>query len=92
MSSKDDNRRNDIKNNHPSFFSIAKAKDCGMTDPIDLAHIQERVIEIVKEHRNGVILSEIPKLYFDKYDRALVYQGKLSVALPENIREIKLEQ
>ncbi|CAG8610187.1 3946_t:CDS:2 [Ambispora gerdemannii] len=85
--------RNDINSNHPPLLTISQAKERGMTDAIGDIFVQEQVKEIVKEHKDGVILSEIPKLYFEKYGRALVYQGqgKLSVALPGNVREIKLQ-
>ncbi|CAG8667366.1 216_t:CDS:2, partial [Gigaspora rosea] len=63
------------------YFNVNEAKKSGSIDYIQVRSTRYKVYSLFEKMGGSIMLSEIPQLYLEEYNRALEYQGKLSYAI-----------
>ncbi|CAG8789038.1 29855_t:CDS:2, partial [Racocetra persica] len=63
------------------YFNVNEAKKSGSIDYIQVRSTRYKVYSLFEKMGGSIMLSEIPQLYLEEYNRALEYQGKLSYVL-----------
>ncbi|CAG8450801.1 1624_t:CDS:2 [Dentiscutata erythropus] len=63
------------------YSNVCEAKKAGSIDYIQVRSTRYKVYSLFEKMGGSIMLSEIPQLYLEEYNRALEYQGKLSYAI-----------
>ncbi|CAG8494943.1 3052_t:CDS:2 [Ambispora leptoticha] len=73
------------------FKSIVAAKEAGFIDFINFRLTRCKIERLLQENGNSIGLDNLPKLYFERFNRVLVYDGKLSKALKCSMPKLSIE-
>ncbi|CAG8603069.1 39693_t:CDS:2 [Gigaspora margarita] len=63
------------------YFNVNEAKKSGSIDYIQIRSTRYKVYSLFEKMGGSIMLSEIPQLYLEEYNRALEYQGKLTYVI-----------
>ncbi|CAG8600868.1 9920_t:CDS:2 [Ambispora gerdemannii] len=73
------------------FKSIVAAKEAGFIDLINFRLTRCKIERLLQENESTIGLDNLPKLYFERFNRVLVYDGKLSKALKCSMPKLNFE-